>query len=282
MGIFAYWEALGRPPAYLTLIVTTWAKYQDLDSINIINKNNAAEYVGGYYNLPKLWNYSLPKQSDAISAAVLGSCGGLFLDIDTLLVNKNSKKIIEDLSSGFSEDRFRLYGVPEKGAMHIAVIGASKGSSIATYWTKEVSKLLPNSDGSGPWNHLGNAILEPKYRSLKDKSSFEIVDLYQAGVIAEKYNSGIHSGNDTINSRDLYEQYWFTDLPDEVAKGEIDKILKVPDGLVMLHNSWTPRWFSELSIDGVLKSKCLLGRLLKEISIPEYVNAVEELLIYGQ
>lgn len=282
MGIYAYWEALKRPPAYLTLIVTSWAKYQDINKIGIINQNNASRYVGGYYNLPKLWQFSLPKQSDAISAAVLYSRGGLFLDVDTVLVNESSRKIIESLSSVSSGDKFRLYGVPEKGSMHIAVIGASKNSSIANHWVKEISQILPESNGSGPWNHLGNAILEPKYRSLSDKSVFEIIDLYKSGVIAEKYNSGINLRNDQIDSRALYENYWFSDLSDNSASNEVKKILDVPDGIVMLHNSWTPAWFSDLDMNEVLESKCLLGRLLKEISLPEYYDAVEEVLMYGQ
>ena len=86
-NVFAFWESKDEIPAYLELCKKTW--YQNIPNceIHIINYHNIHSYIGNTYDLAKLKKIPLAMQSDIISAAILEKFGGLFLDIDCIVID---------------------------------------------------------------------------------------------------------------------------------------------------------------------------------------------------
>lgn len=227
-NIFAFWQSNDPIPAYLDLCKDTWIKNIPNCEIHIINHSNVHEYIGDTYELENLKKISFAMQSDIISAAVLEKFGGLFLDIDCI--------VLDDLFSIFnhiSEDKLISFGRPSAFIIHLAVLYCKKPNNpILAGWRSEAQKRLKNIPEKYDWSYFGGSIINPLLQADNHKNSF-IIERLMSGNILETVAFNDEEVSHTI---DNYKQFYFNEI-----FGFNKNILSlVKFGVISLHNSWTP------------------------------------------
>ncbi len=227
-NIFAFWESPNPIPAYLDLCKDTWVKNIPNCEIHILNHSNLDQYIGDIYDIEALKTISFAMQSDIISAAVLEKFGGLFLDIDCIVIDDLFR-----IFNSISDDKLIAFGRPEAFAIHLAVLYCKKPNNpILAGWRAGAQKRLQNIPEKYDWSFFGNAIVNPLLKQDNHQNSF-IVDRLISGNILETVVF-----NDTEVSRaiDNYKHFYFNEF-----LGFNKNVLSLANfGVISLHNSWTP------------------------------------------
>lgn len=228
-NIFAFWESKEWIPAYLDLCKDTWVKNIPNCDIHILNHNNLHEYIGDTYDLENLKKISFAMQSDIISAAVLEKFGGLFLDIDCIVIDDLFR-----IFNSISEDKLIAFGRPSAFAIHLAVLYCKKPNNpILAGWRIEAQKRLKNIPEKYDWSFFGNSIVNPLLKNDNNQNSF-IIDRVISGNILESVVFGNEKDAETIISN--YKNLYFNE-----NLGFNKNVLSLANfGVISLHNSWTP------------------------------------------
>lgn len=226
-NIFAFWQSNDPIPAYLDLCKDTWVKNIPNCAIHIINHNNLHEYIGDTYDLENLKKISFAMQSDIISAAVLEKFGGLFLDIDCIVIDDLFR-----IFNSISEDKLIAFGQPASFSIHLAVLYCKKPNNpILSGWRIEAQKRLKNIPEKYDWSYFGNAIINPLLKADNHKNSF-IVDREMSANILEM----VVFNNDPHQAITNYKNFYFSE-----NLGFNKNVLSLAKfGVISLHNSWTP------------------------------------------
>lgn len=227
-NIFAFWESKEQIPAYLDLCKDTWIKNIPNCEIHIINHSNLHEYIGDTYDLENLKRISFAMQSDIISAAVLEKFGGLFLDIDCIVIDDLFR-----IFNSISEDKLISFGRPSAFAIHLAVLYCKKPNNpILAGWRAEAQKRLKNIPEKYDWSYFGNSIINPLLQADNHKNSF-IIERLMSGNILETV---VFNDEAVDHAVDNYKKFYFSE-----AFGFNKNVLSlVKFGVISLHNSWTP------------------------------------------
>lgn len=250
MKIYTYWVNPDnrQVPVYIRMCVRTWEKLIPSADIIVINDKNVAEYIGDDIDIASFRKLSLPQQSDVVSVAVLSKLGGLFIDADTI-VTGDITPIIETSRP----DVLHAFGFPERKAIHLAVMWCRDSNNpVLTAWYKticEKMKVLPAVRG---WDYVGNAIIGELLKMDEYADAYEIIDRTTSGNIME---SVYDSSGDTCGA---YKKFWFghnVAAPEEV-------VAKAKYKMISLHNSWTPWSFKNRTVEEVVESDTVLGKLL--------------------
>lgn len=228
--IFAFWESKDKSiPAYLELCKRTWIKHMPNVEINILNHTNLEQYIGNVYDIEKLKKISFPMQSDIISAAVLEKFGGLFLDLDCIVVDD-----IFRIFNNISKDKLICFGQPHKNAIHLAVLYSNvPNNPILKVWRETAQKQLDNLPEKYNWSYFGNSIVHPLLSRKEYEQYFHIIDRAQSGNILE---SAVILDASLSDPQKLYNNFYFN--PNH--RVEEDILQRVTHGVISLHNSWTP------------------------------------------
>ena len=252
--IFAFWESNEQMPAYLELCKKTWQKNIPDVEIHIINYTNIENYIGGIYDIDQLKKIPLAMQSDIISAAVLEKFGGLFLDLDCIVIDD-----IFNIFESISETKLIGFG-RQPNALHLAVLYSKKaGNPILKVWRETAQSRLSNLPESYNWDYFGNSIINPLFLSEKYKQSFEIIDRTASGNILE---SAVMIGANLSNQRECYKNLYFNSY----FSINLDILNLVTHGVISLHNSWTPESFKKIKKeDEFLDLNIPLAQLLNSI-----------------
>lgn len=263
-NVFTFWEPHGSLTGYLKACLKTWRKYLPADyKIIILDYSNIRYYLG-----PKLVkqilckDMTLPIQADAIRVAILQKYGGFWMDDDVILVNHKWMKM-------FYGSDLIMFGNKKNNFQHIGFIYASNNSTILRKWLdiiiervriykyrlllKHIFPIKYFNDYYNQlrnWSYLGNGILDDlvKYAPEKDfkrierDTSFVTPDQLLLNGLADK----------------RYKEYYFT------SKYKLPSLKKCK-GVLILHNSWTPKQYKNMSEEEFLKQKVLLARLLSRI-----------------
>lgn len=260
---YTYWEGVNSPK-YLHLCVASWFKHIPDLELTVINHSNLHDWVGDTYNIENLKNYSLPIQSDAVSAAVLARHGGIFIDCDTILT-----KYPTEFMSLDPGNTMRCFGMPSTRRFHVAVLGVgSPMNALAMRWMTEAAARVASPVVGAGWDHLGGQILDPLLDSGSHLSYIDIIDRRTSGNILEAtYDLATGQGKAS------YEKLYFDSEDVELN----DALETVRDGIISLHNSWTPESYSSLSShESVLAQGGLLSKILGEVSDLNLARLVEE------
>ena len=100
------------------------------------------------------------------------------------------------------------------------------------------------------WDYLGNGILNQIIKN-SSKNSIKIIESKEAYVFPE-----IFLKNGTAFKK--YQDFYFTE-------GNPESLLKKSKGLLMLHNSWIPNKYKDMSEEEFLRQDILLSHLLSKI-----------------
>ena len=89
MKIFTYWEPKSGVYSYLELCKKTWEKFNRDYEIVVLDNSNLHEFIDINFYGQVLFSgkYSLPQIADAIRAYILYEYGGIWLDLDTIVLN---------------------------------------------------------------------------------------------------------------------------------------------------------------------------------------------------
>lgn len=95
MDIWAFWEPEATMPAYLRLCVETWRQIPGAD-IHLLNYRNLWKYIDIDAYGPNLFNgsYHMAQIGDAIRAMLLEKYGGVWFDVDTIVIRPDFSKYL--------------------------------------------------------------------------------------------------------------------------------------------------------------------------------------------
>lgn len=237
-NVFTFWE--GVKPPYIDLCMRSWPFPYIL-----LNYNNLGEYIRGFdskKNIEKLKSFTLPMQADYIRAHVLRDNGGYWLDCDTIVC---SDKLPDAFIFGDDVMRTNTIGFLHAPKDHTAI-----GLFFAD-WCEYQEAVLNDPNHSMMWNVMGNAFTD-KY--LKMHKAFDISPI-------EEHWPETFMVPGKASRIDQYQKFYFSD------KWKLPELrsFNVETDIFMLHNSWTPGWYKQLSSDEVFAHSCTLSNILNSV-----------------
>lgn len=301
--IFTFWEPKGKIHPYLELCKKTWEKNLPDYKIITLDYSNISSYFD-----EKIFDWSLLKrlplaiQKEAIMVAVLEKRGGIFMDLDTLVLND-----ITPLLSFLERSEVVIFN------KHCAFLAAKANAYLLRLWIQGIQKKILQlkdmqiTNDVVKWDYLGTSVLTETMAEITGKLEYDarlialIIDkfilLYKkfAGKslwlieLADRFkNAHLNRRRDFVFST-VYRKYlkildrrkygfirealyYRTRKMDPVTKYlnfwfksglTVDAVLGNDQMLIGLHNSWTPEWYKVLSGKEVLEHECLLSKTLK-------------------
>ena len=206
---------------------------------------------------------TLPIQADAIRVALLKKYGGIWMDADTIILNGEIFKILNNFE-------LVMFGEEKTKVQNIGFIFASKNSFVINEWlkgiinnVKEFRSIMKNTQTNKTfinqrrkfisWNFLGNGIVDVIVKNISGKR-FCRLDRNKLNIFPEI----TFFRNSSLNFFQRYNHFYFQNRDPQI-------ILNVSKSLILLHNSWTPLKYKLMSEKDFLKQEILLSRLLSEI-----------------
>ena len=303
--IFTFWEPKGKIHPYLELCRKTWEKNLPDYKIITLDYSNLNDYFDG-----KIFDWSLLKrlplaiQKEAIMVAVLEKSGGIFMDLDTLVL-----KDIAPLLSFLESSEVVIFN------KHCAFLAAKANAHLLRLWLQGIQerilqlKDMQITDDIVKWDYLGTSVLTEVMAKITGKLEY---DVRLIGRIIDKFiwlyrefggkslrfieltnrikNALLNRRRDfvfsTINRKYLKildrKKYGFIRevLHYRIRKMDpikkylnfwfksgltVDTVLGSDQMLIGLHNSWTPEWYKRLSEKEALEYNCLLSKTLKHV-----------------
>ena len=225
--VFTFWE--GKMPDYLKLCMKTW-KFQYI----VLTYDNLHEYTDLQIT-DRLKSYTLPQIADVVRVHVLRDNGGYWLDTDTIML---SDELPTENMVGYVKERTNTIGY----------LHTEKNSQMFRMWAKYQDEILKLPYTHTHWGIMGNLFTDSYVLSHQEITIYPVDNCW-----AETY---MVKGND--NRHDKYQLLYFANSY-ELKDFNQTKML-------MLHNSWTPNWYKQLSAEQVLEDKVTLSNILREVT----------------
>ena len=222
--IFTFWD--GKLPEYLKLCMETW-KFPYI----LLTYDNVLDYA--YIPIDKLQRFSLPQIADYIRVHILRDHGGYWLDTDTIMLGP-------DLPAA------AILGNAAARTNTIGFLHTEQYSDIFTKWAAYQDSVLEQNLPADHWAIMGNAFTD---EYLKDHNDIVIDDISNRWVETYMIDAA-------ISRWDKYQKFYFE------SQYSL-KDLRNTD-MIMLHNSWTPAWYKQLSRSEILSNNCTMSNILKE------------------
>lgn len=263
--IFTFWEPKTKLPAYVKLCMQTWKKFLPDYEIVVLDYDTLSNWFDKKTIQSFLYKKtSLAKQADCIRAALLYKYGGIWLDADTIITKSN-------FITQTNKSEVLMIGT-ETGA-HGAFIYASKPrTKFISEWYEQVKKRVKiyrfvNScklvrklyhktyEICNNWDYFLNSIIDPIIRKYKKEN---LLVLHRDKINAfPEHASKLNTGY--ITKDVLYQDFYFFNK-DQIS---VHKIIEDNQGIILLHNSWTPKEYKKMTEDQFLNSDSNLANILK-------------------
>lgn len=235
MKVFTFWE--GKMPAYVELCMKTWKIPYVL-----LNYENVNQYTD--IPISKLKRFTLPQIADYVRVHVLRDNGGFWLDTDTIML-KNKLPVTN------------MLGYPNERAAHIGYLNATRDVGLMfKKWAEyqdEVLNVVNDIDLDmllvlPDWDIMGNRFSDDYIKKNKNVS---------IGFVQTRTPEVTFIRDDSISRKTKYETFYFNTCQ------HLSNF--VTTDILMLHNSWTPSWYKELTKEEVLANDCTLSNILREV-----------------
>lgn len=215
----------GPKPAYIDLCLKTW-KFP----YTVLNYDSLNKYTD--FDAHKAKKFSLPQIADCVRVHVLRDNGGCWLDADTIMLDDKLP-------------RATVLGNADTRSNTIGFLRADACPEMFDEWAKYQDSVLEQKDPSHHWSIMGNAFTDPY---LQEHTEIHIgsIDKYWVEL----------SLTENLSRVDKYKVFYFE------KQRHLSDILKT--NMLMLHNSWTPSWYKQLSAPEVLEKACTLSNILQE------------------
>ena len=192
----------------------------------ILNYSNLHEYTDFIPNR----SYTLPQIADCVRVHVLRDNGGYWLDADTVILGELPKE--------------NIAGEPDKRTNSIGFLHTEKGSRMFRMWA-EYQDLVIERKFTPRWDMFGNHFTDNYVRKQKDITIYDINKCQPERSLPGTSRS------------EKYIQFYFR---------ESHHLKDIKSDFLMLHNSWTPKWYKKLTEDEVLTQYCTLSNILRELN----------------
>ena len=224
MTVFTFWE--GKTPDYIKLCLKTWKV-----PYTLLNYDTVRQYTDLNTDILRGYGFTLPQIADCVRVHVLRDNGGYWLDADTIMLSDNLP----------AEN---MIGYPEKRDAHCGYLHFKKHSDFLAEWAEEQDRII--SQGIiGGWDLFSNGILN---KLLKTHNEVTIKD--RTEHFPESY---------MIISNSKYTQYQEFYFNSQYHLSDIKKT-----NIIMLHNSWTPGGYMDISEREILNSNyCTMSNILR-------------------
>lgn len=262
--IFTFWEPKEKMPGYLLLCIKTWKKYLPDYEIKILNYKSVKYYLGeSIFSSIICPNMTIPIQVDAIRVALLKKFGGIWIDADTIILNRSFFEKLNNFE-------LIMLGDVKTKIPNIGFIFAANNSYLIKNWLKSIiqkvklykKNIITNEKNfiyqtsfneSISWNYLGNGIINHLVRNITG-NKFLLLDRKKMQAFPELIIFK-HSSENMIQK---YQRLYF-------QKGDPQLVLKLSKYIILLHNSWTPSKYKTMSEEDFLKQDILLSKLFTYI-----------------
>ncbi len=266
MKIFTFWEPKSNLPEYLKLCMRTWEKFIPDAEVILLDFNNLFDYIDREEINEKLFNsyFSLPQIADVIRAILLEKYGGIWMDVDTIILREDAVRYIEGSHS------VTFFGNPDAQTTHICWINAKKNADLLKHWVEKADEKIRdfNTDKLDEqfWSYLGNSIVDPYIGTHSDE--VKIIDVVKENCMPERRQGGNNPRN--------YAEYYFVK---NYHLSDIDS------SMILLHNSWTPAQFKKMSLNEFILQDCTISNVLCEaldIDKSEYILSYHECSVLNE
>ena len=269
--IFTFWEPRKNIHGYISLCMRTWKIFLPDYEVVVLDWQNLDRYLTpNEIGAVLCKEMTLAMQSDCLRCAILLKYGGIWMDADTILTHRIDTLLNREgcLFIGRQELGRRVnYGA--------FIVANAPGSQFLLSW---YSSLLPRICEArryhlNPllrvfcrskwrkirrWDYCMNAIIDPLCNEQGERLGYQFVDKDDIGAMPE-FRLRRNPRFAALSAAQLYRKYWFEKPEAEVEGGS--------GGVVLLHNSWTPKSFRDMSEDEFLscnvRMACLLRQILK-------------------
>ena len=210
----------------------------------------------------------LAMQSDCIRCAILRQHGGIWIDADTIITNGN-------IFNKISSTDCHMIGRKNDGVLYGAFIYTKAPytdfinewfnklvSHVATYrfCTKfKKPKFLFNKlyNKTRNWDWCVNAIIDKLPQKILPPK-FDYTDKDEIGALPEFLSPMAKNIKSVTDKIQLYRDFYF-------KSGDPDSAIKNTHGIILLHNSWTPNEYKNMTKEEFMKSDTMIAKLLKKV-----------------
>lgn len=224
--IFTFWE--GKMPEYIRLCMRTW-KFP----YTVLNYDNLKEFTD--FDIENTKRFTLPQIADAVRVHVLRDNGGYWLDTDTIMIGD---KLPEET----------ILGCPIKRTNTIGFLHTEPHSDMFEKWAAFQDKVIADKSYDDRWDVLGNRFTD-SYLMLENTDM-------KIGDITSRWAETYMIGEQTMRIGKYLKLYF-------QCSYHLSDFRQTD--MLMLHNSWTPDWYEELTEEGVLAQDCTLSNVLNEV-----------------
>lgn len=182
--------------------------------------------------------------ADAIRVALLAKHGGIWLDADTIVLSPNAEKYFQP----DEKHRTVIFGNLKNKICHIAFINTPPNAVCMNLWREFIKEKIWNLKPSTPvnWDFFGNTFINDYAK--KYPHEIEIIDHVE---VTPEINTPFMPDN----RQNAYIDFFFR------------KNLHLADikaDMMLLHNSWTPAAFKQLSPGDFFRIDCTMTNVLAE------------------
>ncbi len=253
MFVYTFWEPRTSIPYYLQMCMETWKKYLPNATIVLLDYKNLRDFVDMRDIGLKLLSgrFSFSQFSDALRVALLAKHGGVWIDIDTIILNSSAEKyFLPD-----EKHRTIFFADIANKTCQTAFINSSSGAMCMKLWLscirENVWNLTPTTSING--NFMGKAFISEYVQKYPDE-----MKLFDPKSVMPEIKNGVAA----TSFQDAYVDYYFKQ---NLHSADVNA------DMLLLHNSWTPQIFKQWSDKEVLSCDCTMTNILAEalgISLP--------------
>ena len=216
----------GSMPAYIKLCLDTWKL-----PFTILTYDNIRQYTD--FDIEGAKRFTLPQIADAVRVHVLRDNGGYWMDTDTIMLSEK----LPDAT---------ILGNPITRTNTIGFLNTEPHSDMFEKWAAYQDRIIATSNYDSRWDVLGNRFTDAYLHKNRDVS---------IGTIRCRWPETYK-----MPSMPRYSAYQRLYFGDSLSLADFEET-----DLLMLHNSWTPGWFKELSESEVLSGDKTLSNILREV-----------------
>lgn len=230
--------------------MATWKKFLPNATIVMLNYKNLDELLDVRelgLNLFSDRRFSFMHVTDALRVALLAKRGGIWLDLDTIILNADAMKyFLPD-----SKHRTIFFGDPDSKGCYTAFINAPPFATCMGLWRDFNFEKLWNLDAETVigWDFFSNAFINDYARDFPDE-----IKIFDNRPVMPEITSGFES------TAEAYTNYYLLSSA---------HLSDVKADLLLLHNSWTPPFLKTANDKQFWNLDCTLVNILAEtLNIP--------------
>ena len=235
--VFTFWE--GKMPDYLKLCMKTW-KFPYI----VLTYDNLHEYTDLQIT-DRLTSYTLPQIADVVRVHVLRDNGGYWLDTDTIML---SDELPTENMVGYVKERTNTIGY----------LHTEKNSQMFKMWAKYQDDILKLPYTHTHWGIMGNLFTDSYVLSHPEITIYPVDNCWAETYMVGRQEELVYHA---ISRFDKYRLFYFGSMFSQYHLSDLR-----PTKMLMLHNSWTPDVYKNISEKQILEDdRHTLSNILREV-----------------